>query len=152
MFHPRPDPRPSPTASNRHHPRPCPAPEGLISILDYIRWGASRFNAAELSFWPRHRQCLTRPPTWCQPPKNLPPDLPDAYRGCRLTDEERVAILGLFERRIRERIPAAYLTHQAWFAGLEFYVDESVLCCALTGGTGGDWLRPLGGPTPGAGA
>ena len=59
MFHAKADPGPLmfhpgliqalPTASNRH-PETMPSPEGLISILDYIRWGASRFNAAELYF------------------------------------------------------------------------------------------------------
>lgn len=50
----------------------------------------------------------------------------DAYAR-RLTSAQREAVLGLFERRIRERVPAAYLTRRMWFAGHEFYVDERVL-------------------------
>ena len=46
---------------------------------------------------------------------------------CRLVLQERVAILQLFERRITEGLPAAYITNQAMFCGLPFYVDERVL-------------------------
>jgi ribosomal protein L3 glutamine methyltransferase len=53
-------------------------------------------------------------------------DAADAY-GEQLGAAERATVLALFERRMRERIPAAYLTHRMWFAGHEFYVDERVL-------------------------
>jgi ribosomal protein L3 glutamine methyltransferase len=53
-------------------------------------------------------------------------DAADVYSQL-LGADERAAILALFERRVTERIPAAYLTHRMWFAGHEFYVDERVL-------------------------
>jgi ribosomal protein L3 glutamine methyltransferase len=53
-------------------------------------------------------------------------DAPAVY-DVPLDEHQRARVLALFERRIRERIPAAYLTHRMWFAGHEFYVDERVL-------------------------
>src|SRR3954468_21884521 len=41
--------------------------------------------------------------------------------------EQAARINELFEKRIRERVPAAYLTHRTWFAGHEFYIDERAL-------------------------
>ena len=102
-------------------------PDGLTSIQDYIRWGASRFNRAGLFFGHGTDNALDEAAHLVLFALSLPPDLPASFHDCRLTDDERVAIVDLFERRILERVPAAYLTHQAWFAGLEFYVDENVL-------------------------
>ena len=53
-------------------------------------------------------------------------DASRAYRK-RVRAAEVSKVLSLAERRIVERVPLAYLINQAWFAGLEFYVDERVL-------------------------
>jgi ribosomal protein L3 glutamine methyltransferase len=53
-------------------------------------------------------------------------DAPKVYAR-ELSARQREEIQALFDRRIRERVPVAYLTHRMWFAGHEFYVDERVL-------------------------
>lgn len=58
---------------------------------------------------------------------NLPKDADNSYLSRVLTNVEIKAILQLFSRRIKERIPAPYLINKAWFMGLSFYVDERVL-------------------------
>lgn len=101
--------------------------DGLTTIQDFIRWGASRFTKAGLFFGHGTDNALDEAAHLVLSALSLPPDLAASYRDCRITDDERAVIVHLFERRILERVPAAYLTHQAWFAGLEFYVDENVL-------------------------
>ena len=58
---------------------------------------------------------------------SLDPDVPESLLTARLTSEEKRRILDLISRRISQRIPAAYITGHAWFAGLRFRVDDRVL-------------------------
>jgi ribosomal protein L3 glutamine methyltransferase len=102
-------------------------PEGLLTIQDFIRWSASRFNAEGLFFGHGTDNALDEATQLVLHALHLPPDLPATYRECRLTYPERVAVAELIQRRVDERRPAAYLTNRAWFAGLEFFVNENVL-------------------------
>jgi len=102
-------------------------PEGLVSIQDFIRWGASRFNAAELFFGHGTDNPFDESAALVLHAIHLPPDLPADYLGCRLDPVERRAVTELLEARIRERKPAAYLTNRTWFAGLVFHITEDVL-------------------------
>jgi ribosomal protein L3 glutamine methyltransferase len=102
-------------------------PDGLLTIQDFIRWGASRFNAEGLFFGHGTDNALDESAELVLYALHLPPDLPATYRECRLSFPERVVVCDLLERRVSERKPAAYLTNRAWFAGLEFFVDENVM-------------------------
>lgn len=99
----------------------------LFTLRDYIRWGASEFNGAKLYFghgtdnaWDEAEQLVLHA-------VNITPPLDNEWLAARLTRVERARVVQNLRRRIDERIPAAYITGQAWFAGLPFIVDERVL-------------------------
>jgi ribosomal protein L3 glutamine methyltransferase len=58
---------------------------------------------------------------------HLPPDRLEPFLDATLTQPERLALAELLARRVDERIPAAYLTHEAWLGHFRFYVDERVI-------------------------
>ncbi|QPK65264.1 50S ribosomal protein L3 N(5)-glutamine methyltransferase [Methylomonas sp. LL1] len=99
----------------------------LSSIRDYIRWGASRFAEHQLFLGHGTVTPLDEAAAIVLHTLHQPYDLADAYLDSVLTLPERQAVLELIKRRIIERKPSAYLTHEAIFAGLSFYVDERVL-------------------------
>lgn len=57
----------------------------------------------------------------------LPYDADRSLLKRKLTPAEIDQILELYAKRIAQKIPAAYLVQEAWFAGLSFYVDQRVL-------------------------
>ena len=99
----------------------------LVTMGDYVRWGASRFNEAGLFFGHGADNSLDEAFHLVAFALHLPHEIPPYMIETRLTRSEREAVLALLLKRVETRQPAAYLTHEAWFAGLPFYVDERVL-------------------------
>lgn len=99
----------------------------LTTLRDYIRWGASRFNQFGVFFGHGTENALDEAAALVLFALHLPHNLPGGYFESALTPEERLEVVALLDRRIDERKPAAYLTNEAWFCGLPFFVDERVL-------------------------
>jgi len=99
----------------------------LKTIRDLMRWGASCFNQAGLSFGHGTDNVFDEALVLVSHALHLPLQFPEHYLAAHVTAEERDAAMALIQQRIETRKPAAYLTHEAWFAGLPFYVDERVL-------------------------
>jgi ribosomal protein L3 glutamine methyltransferase len=99
----------------------------LQTIIDLIRYGASRFNAAGLTFGHSYDNALDEATQLTLHALHLPHDLNPIYGQARVTEAEKEDVLMLFIRRIEERVPAAYLTGEAWFAGLNFKSDRRAL-------------------------
>lgn len=99
----------------------------LHTIRDLVRWGMSQFNREGLCFAHGMPNALDEAVYLCLATLHLPPDLADDYFDCRLTHAEKRAVLENYRRRLSTRMPAAYITNEAWFAGLSFYVDQRVL-------------------------
>lgn len=101
--------------------------EGLETVTDFIRWGGTLFNQAELFFGHGTDNAFDEAKVLVFFALKLPGNVPDNYWSSRLTVQEKHAVTELFILRIETRKPAAYLTGEAWFAGIRFKVNESTL-------------------------
>jgi ribosomal protein L3 glutamine methyltransferase len=99
----------------------------LSTVRDYIRWAASQFTEAQVCFGHGTTTALDEAAALVLHTIHQPYNLAEFYLEAILTSAERLAIAKVVSRRIQERVPSAYLTHEAVFAGLSFYVDERVL-------------------------
>ncbi len=99
----------------------------LSTIGDFVRWGASRFNEAGLAFGHGADNALDESFYLVTHALHLPHEIPPYMIETQLTRQERLTVYELLTKRVSTRVPAAYLTNEAWFAGVPFYVDERVL-------------------------
>lgn len=99
----------------------------LQTLIDLIRYGASRFGEAGLTFGHSYDNAMDESTQLVLHALHLPHDLNPIYGQSRVTADEKAKVLALFERRIKERVPACYLTGEAWFAGLSFKSDTRAL-------------------------
>jgi len=100
---------------------------GLESITDFVRWGGSLFKSANLFFGHGTDNAFDEARVLVFFALRLPDDIPKNYWQARLSLSERQTVTDLFKQRIETRKPAAYLTGEAWFAGMRFIVNESTL-------------------------
>jgi ribosomal protein L3 glutamine methyltransferase len=103
------------------------ASASLQTVRDCLRFAVSRFNEAELFFGHGSENAYDEAAYLILHTLNLPLDRLEPFLDARLTHSEIFDVLDVIERRTEQRIPAAYLTNQAWLGDLSFYVDERVI-------------------------
>ncbi|EGZ46524.1 50S ribosomal protein L3 N(5)-glutamine methyltransferase [Neisseria wadsworthii] len=99
----------------------------LTTLRDLLRFAVSRFNEAELFFGHGSDNAHDEAAYLILHTLNLPLDTLEPYLDAVILPNEKEQVLQLIERRVKERLPVAYLTHQAWQGEFDFYVDERVL-------------------------
>lgn len=101
--------------------------ESLHSLRDYVRWGMTQFQRADCHYGHGTDNAYDEALGLILHTLSLPIDTPLPVLDARLTPSERADVLSVLKMRFQQRLPAPYITGEAWFAGYVFAVDERVL-------------------------
>ena len=103
------------------------ADDALLTLGVWQRYAVSRFTAGGLFFGHGTTNAFDEAVWLILHTLHLPHDRLDPFLDARLTGDERIAIRQVIDRRVNERLPAAYLTNEAWLRDYRFYVDQRVI-------------------------
>jgi ribosomal protein L3 glutamine methyltransferase len=99
----------------------------FITVRDLLRYAVSRFNASGLAYGHGSDNAYDEAAYLILHTLHLPLDTLEPFLDARLLASEIEEVLAVIARRADERLPAAYITHEAWMHGRRFYVDERVI-------------------------
>ena len=102
-------------------------PSELETLRDWLRYAVSRFNHAGLAFGHGTANAYDEAVYLLLHALHLPLDRLEPFLDARLSTSERNELAALLTRRVDDRVPAAYLTHEAWLGDFRFHVDERVI-------------------------
>jgi ribosomal protein L3 glutamine methyltransferase len=97
------------------------------TLRDLLRHAVTRFNTEGLFFGHGNSSAYDEAAYLILHMLKLPLDKLDPFLDARLLPEEISDVLAMIERRTSERLPAAYLTNEAWLTDYRFYVDQRVI-------------------------
>ena len=103
------------------------ANHNLYTVRDWLRFAVSRFNGAKLFFGHGSSNAYDEAAYLILHTLHLPPDRLEPFLDAHLTEMERTEVLNIIQQRVEQRVPAAYLTHEAFLGDFSFYVDERVI-------------------------
>src|SRR6478672_4382197 len=99
----------------------------FATLRDVLRFATTRFNSAGLFFGHGSSNAYDEAAYLLLHTLKLPLDRLDPFLDARLLPDEVQALLDVVERRAVERVPAAYITREAWLGAYRFYVDERTI-------------------------
>lgn len=99
----------------------------LHTLRDMLRYAVSRFGQAGLVFGHGNDNAWDEAVFLLLHTLHLPLDTLEPFLDARLLPDEREQCLAMIQRRTQERLPAAYLTGEAWLQGHRFIVDPRVI-------------------------
>jgi len=117
------------------------------TVEGIIRQGAARFNETGLFFGHGTDNALDEAAALVVHALRLDYTQLGQQFDRMLTEDQQQQVVALFEQRVASRKPAAYITNEARFAGLPFYIDERVLVprspiAELVGDRFSPWIAP----------
>ncbi|HXV08346.1 MAG TPA: 50S ribosomal protein L3 N(5)-glutamine methyltransferase [Burkholderiales bacterium] len=99
----------------------------LRTVRDLLRFAVSRFEDAQLSFGHGSDNAYDEATYLILHTLHLPLHRLEPFLDAALLPGEIRAVLDVLERRVTQRLPAAYITREAWLGDYRFHVDQRVV-------------------------
>lgn len=99
----------------------------FVTLVDFLRFGLTQARAADLYYGHGTDNAWDEMIALLLGSLSLPPDVDPLLLQARLTPAEKQMLNERLAKRIIDKVPVPYLTKEAYFCELPFYVDERVL-------------------------